>query len=88
MNKVYVIYWEEKYSDGSFSAGVFPSYYTSFSHANEAMYKAWEDDKERLMDCGVLEENIHNLTVTTQDSITYDNYDEWIKYKIKEVEVV
>ena len=87
MNKVYVIYWEEKYSDGSFSAGVFPSYYASFADANFAMYDAWDADKEELMDNGMLEENINNLTSTTEDSITYDNYDEWTKYEIKELEM-
>lgn len=87
MNKVYVIYWEEKYSDGSFKAGVLPFYYTSFAMAYLAMYESWETDMEELRNNGMSQDNIHNLTVTTEDSITFDNYDEWTKYKIKELEV-
>jgi hypothetical protein len=87
MNKIYVIYWEEKYSDGSFTAGVLPSYYTSFAKVYVAMHKAWEADKKELMDNGMLESSIRNLTSTTATSITYDNYDEWTKYEIKELEM-
>lgn len=87
MNKIYVIYWEEKYSDGYFTAGVLPSYYTSFAKAYVAMHKAWEADKKELMDNGMPEANIRTLTTTTADNIIYDGFDEWTKYEIKELEM-
>ena len=87
MNKIYVIAWEQLYCDGSVSSGVFPKAYKSFNDAYEAMKVAWEADKNEMIENGLLEENINNLTTYEQDHILYDNYDEHTEYIIRELEV-
>lgn len=78
MKKVYVIIYEELYSDGSYSSGI--SYaFDSFDKAKKMLQEIKEEERENYYSDWDLTEK--------EDEILFDIGDEYTKYEIIEMDV-
>ena len=87
MEKIWVITYEEGYSDGNTISGVLPTAYKTFLAAQKAMEKAWEYDRNKLIENGMSEEKVEYLTDYCETRILFEQGNEWTLYEMKELEM-
>lgn len=88
MDKIFVIRYEETYSDGTFSAGVMYAY-RELEEARKMLNSIRVEESEYYVDGGWEEEDVKERThdLITEDGFIFDFGDEYAKYIIEEMEV-
>jgi hypothetical protein len=88
MDKVYIIRYEETYSDGTFHAGVMYTY-KKLEDAEKMLDTIKREESEYYVDGGWEEEDIKERThdLITENGFIFDFGDEYTKYIIEEMEV-
>jgi len=82
--KVYIIKYEELFSDNSFSNGI--SYvFDSLEKAKDMLNKIKENEIDYYVDNGWNKEDIH--IKEKENELFFDFFDEYTKYEIVEMEV-
>lgn len=88
MDKIFVIRYEETYSDGSFNSGVMYAY-RELEEARKMLNSIKVEESDYYVDGGWEEEDVKERThdLITEDGFIFDFGDEYSKYIIEEMEL-
>ena len=88
MDKIFVIRYEETYSDGTFRAGVMYAY-RELEEARKMLNSIRVEESDCYVDDGWEEEDVKERThdLITEDGFIFDFGDEYSKYIIEEMEL-
>lgn len=89
MEKVYMLRWESRYSDGSEASGLNPVCFKELERARDELNSIEWDEMCYYEDNGIdmedIKRNTHSLL--TEDGFIIDLGDEYTKWTIEEIEV-
>lgn len=88
MDKIFVIRYEDTYSDGTFHAGVMYAY-KKLEDAEKMLTSIRIEESDHYVDGGWEEEDIKRIThdLITENGFIFDFGDEYSKYVIEEMEL-